>query len=171
VVDGKTQGRLGVVLTAIGTERVSVPLAAVQGFGDVGSITQQSVGQVAHVFGPEGLHRLFQELFTDSPRTQNDSTTVVGISRQIGAAGQQGDWEKALYEFAVVVIFVGLVNLLPLPPLDGGHLAVLVIEKVRGRSIDLKKMVPVSAVVLAFLVFLTVSTLLLDIWKPVPISP
>jgi membrane-associated protease RseP (regulator of RpoE activity) len=69
------------------------------------------------------------------------------------------------------VIFIGLINLLPLPPFDGGHLAVLVIEKIRGRSIDMKKLVPVAAVVLGLLVILTVSTLVLDIWKPVPISP
>jgi hypothetical protein len=50
-------------------------------------------------------------------------------------------------------------------------LAVLAIEKVRGHSIDLKKLVPVSAVVLALLGFLMISTLVLDIWKPLPTSP
>jgi membrane-associated protease RseP (regulator of RpoE activity) len=71
----------------------------------------------------------------------------------------------------VVVISLNLINLLPLPPFDGGHLAVLLIEKIRGRSIDMKRLVPVAAVVLGLLVILTVSTLVLDIWKPVPISP
>src|SRR4029453_15767725 len=33
VVNGQTRGRLGVVITAIGTERVSVPAAALEGFG------------------------------------------------------------------------------------------------------------------------------------------
>jgi membrane-associated protease RseP (regulator of RpoE activity) len=171
VVDGQDRGRLGVVVTAIGTERVSIPSAVVEGFGDVGTFAWHSVGQVAHVFGPQGIGRLFDVLFTGAPRARTDSTTVVGVSRQIGAAGQQGDWELAIYQFAAVVIFIGLVNLIPLPPFDGGHLAVLAIEKIRGRSIDIKKMVPVSAVVLAVLVFLTLSTLVLDIWKPVPISP
>jgi membrane-associated protease RseP (regulator of RpoE activity) len=110
-------------------------------------------------------------LFAGAPRTGSDPTTVVGISRQIGTSGQQGNWAYALSQFAVVVIFIGLINLLPLPPFDGGHLAVLVIEKIRGRSIDMKKLVPVAAVVLGLLVILTVSTLVLDIWKPVPISP
>ena len=77
----------------------------------------------------------------------------------------------AISVFAYIVIFIGLVNLLPLPPFDGGHLAVLAIEKVRGRTVDLKKMVPVSAVVLALLGFLTISTLVLDIFKPLPNSP
>jgi membrane-associated protease RseP (regulator of RpoE activity) len=171
VVNGQQRGRLGVVITAIGTDHVSVPVAVLQGFGDVGSIVGQSVIQVGHVFGPEGIGRLYDVLFAGAPRTGSDPTTVVGISRQIGTSGQQGNWAYALSQFAVVVIFIGLINLLPLPPFDGGHLAVLLIEKIRGRSIDMKKLVPVAAVVLGLLVILTVSTLVLDIWKPVPISP
>ena len=50
--------------------------------------------------------------------------------------------------FATVVVFIGLLNLLPFPPLDGGHVAIALIEKVRGKRIDMKKVVPVSAVVL-----------------------
>jgi membrane-associated protease RseP (regulator of RpoE activity) len=171
VVDGRNQGRLGVEITAIGTQDVPVPLAVVQGFGDVGSFSVQSVSQIARVFGPDGFGRVFTLLFTDAPRQTTDASSVVGISRQVGTIGERGDWEVALTVFAYIVIFIGLVNLLPLPPFDGGHLAVLAIEKVRGKSVDLKKMVPVSAVVLALLAFLTISTLVLDIAKPVPISP
>jgi membrane-associated protease RseP (regulator of RpoE activity) len=39
VVDGETRGRLGVVITAIGTQDVPVPLALVQGFGDAASFS------------------------------------------------------------------------------------------------------------------------------------
>jgi RIP metalloprotease RseP len=170
-VNGQTRGRLGVVITAIGTQDVALPLAVVQGFGDAGSFAVRSVSQIAHIFGPQGVERVFKLLFTEAPREQNDAASVVGISRQVGAIGQQGDWEVALIVFAYIVIFIGLINLLPLPPFDGGHLAVLAIEKVRGKTVDLKKLVPVSAVVLTFLVFLTLSTLVLDIWKPVPTGP
>jgi membrane-associated protease RseP (regulator of RpoE activity) len=169
--DGQTKGRLGVVITQVGTEHVSVPVAFVQGFGDVGSFAGQSVSQIAHVFGPQGFGRVFTLLFTDTPRDRSDPASVVGISREVGVIGQQGNWAYVLSVFAYIVIFIGLVNLLPLPPFDGGHLAVLAIEKVRGRRVDLKKMVPVSAVVLALLGVLTISTLVLDIWKPLPTSP
>ena len=56
----------------------------------------------------------------------------MGISQQVGATGADGDWGAILYFFGFVTVFVGLVNLLPLPPFDGGHLAVLLIEKIRG---------------------------------------
>jgi membrane-associated protease RseP (regulator of RpoE activity) len=170
-VGGETRGRLGIVITAIGTQDVPVPLAFLQGFGDVGSFAVQSLSQIAHVFGPQGFGRIFSLLFTNAPRETTDASSVVGISRQVGTIGEQGNWEVALSIFAYIVIFIGLVNLLPLPPFDGGHLAVLAIEKIRGKSVDLKKMVPVSAVVLALLAFLTISTLVLDIRKPVPFGP
>ena len=170
-VDGQMRGRLGVVITEVGTQHVSPPLAFVEGFGEVGTFAAQSVSQIAHVFGPQGFGRVFTLLFTNAPRARTDPASFVGISREVGVIGQQGNWAYVLSVFAFVVIFIGLVNLLPLPPFDGGHLAVLAIEKVRGRTVDMKKMVPVSAVVLALLGILTVSTLVLDIWKPLPTSP
>ena len=73
--------------------------------------------------------------------------------------------------FAYVTLFIGIINLVPLPPFDGGHLAILLLEKARGRKIDMRKVVPVSAAVLLFLGFFVISTMVLDIWKPVPIGP
>jgi len=63
------------------------------------------------------------------------------------------------------------VNLVPLPPFDGGHLAVLAIEKVRGKQMDMRKLIPVSAVVIAFFVVFVLATILLDITKPISFSP
>ena len=65
-------------------------------------------------------------------------------------------------------MFIGLINLLPLPPFDGGHLAVLLIEKIRGgRAIDMRKLIPVSATVMAFFVTFVVATMILDVTKPI----
>jgi membrane-associated protease RseP (regulator of RpoE activity) len=95
--------------------------------------------------------------------------SVVGIGQQVGAIGEQGKWADYLYVFAYVTLFIGIINLIPLPPLDGGHLAVLVIERVRGKPVDMKRMIPVSAAVLVFLALFTMANLTLDIVKPVPI--
>jgi len=48
-------------------------------------------------------------------------------------------------------VFIGFLNLLPLPPFDGGHLAILAVEKIRGKAVDMRKVIPVSAAVAAFL--------------------
>jgi membrane-associated protease RseP (regulator of RpoE activity) len=68
-------------------------------------------------------------------------------------------------------VFIGLLNLLPLPPFDGGHLAVLAIEKVRGKTIDMRKLVPISAVVAAFFILFTFAVMYLDIAKPINLAP
>ena len=65
-------------------------------------------------------------------------------------------------------VFIGLVNLVPLPPFDGGHLFVLLVEKIRGRAIDMRRLVPVGAVVLTFLATFVLATMWIDITKPLP---
>ena len=54
-----------------------------------------------------------------------DATSVVGISQQVGAVSAAGGWNSIFFLFGFVTVFIGLINLLPLPPFDGGHLAML----------------------------------------------
>ncbi len=77
--------------------------------------------------------------------------------------------QDLIAQLGYVTLFIGTINLIPLPPLDGGHLALLVIERVRGRAVDLRKVIPVSAAVLVFLVTFVGAALILDITKPVPL--
>ena len=141
------------------------------GFADVGRYSVASVRQIGHAFGPQGVARVVTLLFTGAQRDQNDIASVVGVSQQVGVIGSSGQWASFLWVFAYVTLFIGIVNLIPLPPFDGGHLAVLAIEKVRGRAIDLRKIVPVSAAVMLVLGFFVISTAVLDVVKPVPIGP
>ena len=75
-------------------------------------------------------------------------------------------------------IFVGAFNLLPLLPLDGGHLAVVIFERIRawlnrlrGRPdpglVDIQKLVPLSLLVFALLVGLGTLLIAADIFNPV----
>ncbi len=68
---------------------------------------------------------------------------------------------------AAFIVFVGVINLAPLPPLDGGHLLVLGLEKVFRRKIDMRRVIPIAGVVLAFFVVMTMALLYLDIFRPV----
>ena len=111
--------------------------------------------------------RIFHQL-GGSPRQVTDPRGLVGGARLAGEAAQAGSWDTLFLLFAEFNIFIGLINLLPLPPLDGGHLAVVAVEKVTRRKIDPRKLVPVAAVVAGFFVLLTVSLLYLDIVNPVP---
>jgi len=67
---------------------------------------------------------------------------------------------------------VGLINLVPLPPFDGGHLLLVGIEKLRrGRPVDMRKVVPVSVAVISLLVLFVGATMVLDITEPISLSP
>jgi membrane-associated protease RseP (regulator of RpoE activity) len=78
-------------------------------------------------------------------------------------------------------IFVGAFNLLPLLPLDGGHIAVVIFERVRawfarlrGRAdpglVDMTKLVPVSVGVFAILVFFGLILILADLVNPIRLT-
>jgi membrane-associated protease RseP (regulator of RpoE activity) len=82
-----------------------------------------------------------------------------------------GRFWDILVIFGSLNVFIGFLNLLPLPPFDGGHLAVLAIEKVKGKKVDMRKLVPISAAVAAFFVLMFVAILYLDLAKPVNLSP
>jgi membrane-associated protease RseP (regulator of RpoE activity) len=93
---------------------------------------------------------------------------VIGAARVSGQAVAAGQAEVFFSLFAFFNVFVGILNLLPLPPLDGGHLAVLGVERVTGRRIDQRKLIPITALVAGFLVLFTVSLVYLDVVRPIP---
>jgi membrane-associated protease RseP (regulator of RpoE activity) len=165
-------GRVGVELSWA-RERPG-PIGAVGGGARlVGTAVGQTVEGIGRIFGPEGLGRIAHLIFSDEPRTASDGgpLSVVGVGRAVGQTAESGNMGDVLYLFAIVNVFIGLLNLLPLPPFDGGHLAVLAIERVRGRTVDMRKVAPVAAVVAAFFVVFTLSVVYLDIVKPVNLSP
>jgi membrane-associated protease RseP (regulator of RpoE activity) len=163
--DDVTKGRIGFTL---GAERLSVPESAVVAGEWVGKAAWNSVTTIPKVF-TVGVGRTFSVLFTDEPRRGDDVTSLVGVSRQIGSAGESGDWGLFLGFAAYVTIFIGVVNLIPLPPLDGGHLLLLAWEKLTGRQADYRKLVPVSAAVIVFLSIFALATVFLDITEPLPL--
>ena len=163
--DEVTRGRIGFTL---GAEDLSIPGSVVESAEWVGRAAWNSVTTIPKVF-TVGVGRTFSVLFTDEPRRDDDVTSLVGVSRQIGGAGERGDWALFLNFVAYVTIFIGVVNLIPLPPLDGGHLMLLAWEKMTGRQADYRKLVPVSAAVIVFLSVFAIATVFLDITEPLPL--
>ncbi|MBC8499896.1 MAG: site-2 protease family protein, partial [Candidatus Atribacteria bacterium] len=60
-------------------------------------------------------------------------------AQMTGEAAKLG-FLNLLYFTAILSIFIGLFNLLPIPILDGGHIIILVIEKLRGKPLAAEKM-------------------------------
>jgi membrane-associated protease RseP (regulator of RpoE activity) len=71
-----------------------------------------------------------------------------------------------------VNVFVGMFNMLPLLPFDGGHAAIATYERIRSRRgrvyrADIGKMVPVATAVVGLLLILFVTGLYLDVTRPI----
>ena len=98
-------------------------------------------------------------------------TTVVGASQIGGQLGESEGLKGVLLLLASVNVFVGVFNLFPLLPFDGGHAAIAAYERVRSRNgsryrADVNKMIPVTTVVVGLLGFLLFVGLYLDITNP-----
>jgi membrane-associated protease RseP (regulator of RpoE activity) len=92
--------------------------------------------------------------------------SIVGAARIAGGIAAQGQVAAFLLLFVSINIFIGIFNLLPLPPLDGGHLLVLGLEKIRRKKISPSAVLPVAAVVMSLLVVLGAYLIFRDIVEP-----
>ena len=169
-VEGEQVGRIGVLL-GWAREETGVVGSITGGGRLVWNALGDTVGNLGRIFGPEGIGRVFRLVFTDAPRETTDPASVVGIGQLASQTASGGNAGDLLFLFAIVNVFIGFLNLLPLPPFDGGHLAMLAIEKVRGRAVDMRKVIPISVAVAAFFIIFTVSIVYLDIVKPISLSP
>jgi membrane-associated protease RseP (regulator of RpoE activity) len=137
----------------------------------VGEVTKQTVLSLGKVFGPEGIGRVFDLLFGNAERQPTDPVGTIGVARAAGDITSAFGSGALLLLLAGVNVFVGILNLIPLPPFDGGHLAVVAWEKIRGRKVDARKLIPVTMVVVVFLMVWFVSITYLDIFKPLRFAP
>ncbi len=100
----------------------------------------------------------------------NRPISVVGAVRVAGQT--DSDVRGPLVLLAILNIFIGLVNLAPLLPLDGGHAAIATYERLRSRKgrrhhADIARLLPLTYAVVFVLVFLMLTTFYLDIVRPV----
>lgn len=168
-IPGETEpvGRLGIIL-GLARQRYG-PLTAIgKGVIQTGQTMKDVVLQLGKVFGPSALKRLGDLVFGGAQRSASDPTSLIGVGQLAGEAVKVGAWDFLFGLVVIFNVFVGILNLVPLPPLDGGHLAVLAYEKVRGRRPDPRKLIPLTTVVAGFIVLYAVMVSYLDIVKPIP---
>ena len=86
----------------------------------------------------------------------------VMIANVVGQAARSG-FENLLNWMAVISINLGIINLLPLPALDGGRLIFIIIEKIRGKALPPEKEGMVHMIGFALLMILMVFIIYRDI--------
>ncbi|HEX2293977.1 MAG TPA: site-2 protease family protein [Actinomycetota bacterium] len=142
--------------------------AMVTAGGDVVDSTARSFTGIGAIFATVFNGELFREVAGSGARevSEDSAVGIVGFVRFAGDIFALGRVYELLQLIAQFTILVGLMNLLPLPPLDGGHLAVLVYETASGKTVDVRKLIPVAAAVIAFFLVLFFAVLYLDIFRP-----
>ena len=136
---------------------------------------------------PAKMYDLGVTLATNGERDVEGPVSVVGISRIGGevVADDQLEWaNKVGFIFtlaATLNLFLFLFNLLPIPPLDGGHVAAALWEAIRrkwaawrGRPdpgvVDTAKLLPVTYVVAVILIGVGVMVIWADLFKPISLT-
>jgi membrane-associated protease RseP (regulator of RpoE activity) len=126
---------------------------------------------------PQKIPTLFGALAGDQ-RDPNGPVSVIGVSRVGGQALEAGSALVFVLLFAGFNIFVGVFNLFPLLPLDGGHIAILLFEKARSRiarafgradpgRVDYAKLMPLTVLVIAVFGGISLLAILADIVNPI----
>jgi membrane-associated protease RseP (regulator of RpoE activity) len=136
---------------------------------------------------PEKIPALWGATVRGEERDANGLVGVVGVARVSGEAVGSDKLTpmERLATFVLIVaslnIFVGVFNLLPILPLDGGHMAVAIADSIRaffarlrGRPrpapIDVAVLTPITMVVFVVLATLTLLLLVADVINPVTLN-
>ena len=110
--------RIGIAIEARTGPGESLPQASWDSLRLTWTITADTVRGIGHLA---------------SGRDTNQVSSSVGIVRVSAQAWRQG-LRDFLFVLGLVSLALGLLNLLPVLPLDGGHIVMALVEKVRGRT-------------------------------------
>ncbi len=146
----------------------SIPSAAVNSVTDIFPVAWESTKGVVRVINPVNV---LSHLSGENDDLTTRPTTLVGVTGLSDDIGQSQGVLGILYLLAVLNIFIGVFNMFPLLPLDGGHAAIATYERLRERNgeryyADVARLLPFAMGVIIVLLFLFVSGLYLDITDP-----
>jgi membrane-associated protease RseP (regulator of RpoE activity) len=154
--------------------RVALPVAVWRAGADLGHDTWLTFGALGSVFSPGHVKDYASQLSgrgAVSGKEANRPVSVVGFVRVAGQAAQHG-WLDLLILLVAINIFIGIFNMVPLLPLDGGHVAIATYERIRSRKgrryqADVAKLLPLTAAVVSVLLIFGAMTIYLDIVRPI----
>ncbi len=162
-----TRGYLGVSPYSDDRVQQSLGDALTEGPRDLVTGVGQAITGVAKVINPVNVWGHL--MGTNNDRTSRPGT-IVGATKISDDIGEFDGWAGMLSLLASLNVSVGVFNMFPLLPLDGGHAAIATYERIRSRRgkryyADVNKLMPVAALCIALLAFMFLTGLYLDIAK------
>lgn len=182
--EGKTVGVLGVVNT-VGNITYSPIAATGKAIENTGDILKNSLTALFTL--PAKIPDLVRQTFGGEKRDVEGLVGVVGVARVSGETASTDvlTLREKVATFILIIaslnLFVGMFNLLPLLPLDGGHMAVAIADGVRNfqakrrgmakpSPFDVERLAPITMVVFLFMASLSLLLLTADIFNPIKLN-
>ena len=184
VVNGEERGVLGII-----NEVANVRSDPIKATKDSVSLSKEffSSSIKSLISLPAKIPALWGQTFQGKERDIDGLVGIVGVAAVSGqvSASDQMTWTERIGAFLLIVaslnFFVGIFNLLPILPLDGGHMAVAIADEIRAffarlrgkprpSPIDITVLTPITMVVFILLAVLTVMLLVADIINPVNLN-
>ncbi len=169
-------GAVGASLSTYVPQKHYNPLTAVPATGNlIGTVAVQTVKAIGKI--PTKVGALWDSI-TGSERAIDTPMSIVGASRMGGETVEHDMWIMFWILLAQLNFALGAINLLPLLPFDGGHIAVATYEKIRnmirsargltaGAPVNYMKLMPATYLVLVVVVGYMLLTITADIVNPI----
>ena len=151
---GQKSYRLGFYSDPVHVEKLSL----VQAFGH--SLDENKRGSLLIV---DLIHNMLER-----KASIKQLTGPIGIARASGDAARQPGWSPLLSLMALISLNLGILNLLPIPILDGGVILLLIIEAILRRDISLRIKERIYQTAFVFLVLFFVVVIYNDLMKALP---
>jgi membrane-associated protease RseP (regulator of RpoE activity) len=183
-INGEKRGVLGIV-----NEVANVRSDPILAFNDSVTLSKEffSSSIKSLISLPAKIPALWGQTFQGKERDTDGLVGIVGVAAVSGqvTASDQMTWTERIGAFLLIVaslnFFIGVFNLLPILPLDGGHMAVAIADEIRAffarlrgkprpSPIDITVLTPITMVVFILLAALTVMLLVADIINPVNLN-
>lgn len=197
--DDPSLGFLGVGMGVRSDDTLSPIEAVPASFGQFGSVAVESLKGLGKIFTPDGISSYSRQVRDagDEPSAAEPSDprasgaaaegedpnetrllSLLGVFRIGVDAGEGGGAASIVLLFVFINVFIGIFNLVPLLPFDGGHVSIAIYEKVQewrrreGRRYlaDVGKLIPMTYAVVIVLGLIFVSSLYLDLLNPVEVN-
>lgn len=183
-LDGEKIGVIGVI-NKVGTVTYAPIPAVIKAGSFTLEILQNSL--TALISLPSKIPDLINQTFGNEERDPEGLVGVVGVARVSGETAETKalTGREKIATFVLIIaslnLFVGMFNLLPLLPLDGGHMAVAIADGVRNTRakakglakpapFDVERLTPITMVVFVLMASLSLLLLTADILNPVRLN-